>query len=484
MITLLADNNFRLANLNMEVIANPLDADGGGGASQRENMAQSLRTSLTRPFHLATLICVAAAAPALAEPAGDDLAALRQPRAPQRQMIDPQQRQITALQSTRQGQWLDERRAEEVKGLIREVLADADTRASLLQEGATAGHDSKGFFLKSADGNYLLRVKGLLEARYAYSYQDDAPDDDHRGGFEMGRTRFGFQGHVVDPSWEYFIWTGYNNAGSATLLDATITKKFDHGLSVTAGQFKVPLWKEWLISETSQQFVERSLLNSFSGLYTQGIRVDYSGEKFRVAGSFNDGLNNSNTPFATEDVEYAFSGRGEVLLAGQWGQWGTYQAWRGDDTFLVLGAAAHYQQGEEGTATVDTESTSWTVDLTGKWQGFSGAAAVIGQHIENGVDVDRLGVLLQAGYFVTDQLEFMARYEWGDLDDDVSEDLSIATVGANYFFARHQARLTVDIGYAFNSVPAGFASSLAGWRTDSADADGQIVARSQLQLTF
>jgi hypothetical protein len=47
--------------------------------------------------------------------------------------------------------WLTQQRADEIRGLVRDVLADADTRASLLQDGMTAGWD-KGFFLGSADG--------------------------------------------------------------------------------------------------------------------------------------------------------------------------------------------------------------------------------------------------------------------------------------------------------------------------------------------
>ena len=34
--------------------------------------------------------------------------------------------------------WLTEQRANEVRGLVRDVLADADTRASLLAQGMTA----------------------------------------------------------------------------------------------------------------------------------------------------------------------------------------------------------------------------------------------------------------------------------------------------------------------------------------------------------
>ena len=46
--------------------------------------------------------------------------------------------------------WLTEQRAEEIKGLVADVLADADTRASLTGNGLMAGW-SDDFFLASAD---------------------------------------------------------------------------------------------------------------------------------------------------------------------------------------------------------------------------------------------------------------------------------------------------------------------------------------------
>ncbi|MHC4142917.1 MAG: hypothetical protein ACYSUF_14005 [Planctomycetota bacterium] len=95
--------------------------------------------------------------------------------------------------------WLTEQRAGEIRGLVQDVLADADTRASLMQDGMTAGWD-KGFFLGSADGNFLLRLGGQIQVRYAASFQDKAPSgEDERYGFEVRRAKLKLKGHVVDP---------------------------------------------------------------------------------------------------------------------------------------------------------------------------------------------------------------------------------------------------------------------------------------------
>ncbi|MCA9286162.1 MAG: hypothetical protein KDA22_13135, partial [Phycisphaerales bacterium] len=52
----------------------------------------------------------------------------------------------------RDASWLTEARAEQIRDLVGDVLADADARASLQSSGLTAGWD-KGFFLASPDAS-------------------------------------------------------------------------------------------------------------------------------------------------------------------------------------------------------------------------------------------------------------------------------------------------------------------------------------------
>jgi hypothetical protein len=82
-----------------------------------------------------------------------------------RQEIQALRAEVSAMRSQADDSWLNERRAEEVKTLIHDVLADADTRASLAGDGMTAGHNGH-FFLASADGGFLLNVGGQIQFRY------------------------------------------------------------------------------------------------------------------------------------------------------------------------------------------------------------------------------------------------------------------------------------------------------------------------------
>ncbi len=432
-------------------------------------------------YLIAMLLIVAGAAAAAPAQTIEQMQALV---ARQQAQLDQQAEALDRLQSQLSDDWMDGRRAEQVKALVREVLADAETRASLLDSPITAGHDGS-FFVASADGMNRLNFKGLLQARYVFNHQENAPDDDDRGGFEIGRTRFSFSGHVIDPSWQFMIWTGHHFNGDAMLLDAWIKKVLDDNWSVTAGQFKVPFWREWLVSETRQQFVERSLLNAFSGSYTQGVKVDYSNERLHATFAFTDGAGNLNRSWDTEDTDVALTGRAEWLVFGDWKQYGQFESWRDDEQpMLVLGAAVHYQEGESGTVTDETDLLRWTVDGSLEFGGANLFAAVVGDHVDNGVANDRIGTLVQGGYFITDKVELIARYEWADLDQAVDETLSIATVGVNYFFAKHRARWTLDVGYAFEPVSGTIDSTFAGYRADSVGESGQTVVRTQMQLVF
>lgn len=431
----------------------------------------------------------------LADTAGadTDMSELRQMITEQGQQIQAQQALLNQQQtvisrlSTEDGNWLNERRAEEVKSLIHEVLSDAEMRASLLNDNLTAGHNGKSFFIRSEDGTFALNIAGMIQFHYMYGSQDKSGTDDEAAGFEVARTRFGFIGNVVDPSWKYVIWTGHSDTGSALLLDSYITKVLDGGWSVTAGQFKTPLWREFLVSEKSQQLIDRSLLNGLSGSYTQGVKADYKNDTVHLTLSFNDGLAGINKTWSTVDTDYAFTGRAEWLVFGEWTDYSSWMSCDHDEPVLVIGGAAHYQKGENGTATDLADITRWSADINWGMSGANIFAAVIGDHQSSDtVEIDRLGVLVQAGVFLTEKVEVFGRYEWADLEASVDgpDDLGIVTVGGNYYVKGHRLKITADVGYGLDPIPSTFSSNMAGWRTDTAGEDGQVVARTQIQLLF
>lgn len=397
---------------------------------------------------------------------------------------------VHRLSASAEDDWLTERRAAEIRALVHDVLADADTRASLLTDEIVAGHDGK-FFVASADGNFRLNIGGQLQFRFVYNSQSQSPDDDDRWGFENRRTKLRFSGHVVDPTWKFNVLGAFNrDGGDLKLQTAAITKVLGDNWEVRIGQFKPPFMREASVSSRRQLAVERSLINAeFGQKRAQGVKLSYEDDLLAVQVMYGDGFGTANTPALERDTEFAITGRAELLVAGRWKQFNDFTSPIGDDLGLLLGAAVHYENDEFGTDDVEEELLTMTLDGSLEVGGWNAFAAFVYRTIDvNGGGVpspDQFGFVVQGGFFfVPDEWEVFVRYEWGDLDEPDQDDLSVITAGVNRYFAKHALKWTTDIGLGFDPVSSDWASSGAGWRTDAPGEDTQIVLRSQLQLLF
>ncbi len=418
---------------------------------------------------------------------------------------------VAELKAAGDDNWLTARRAQEIRSLVEDVLADADSRASLLQDGVTAGRDKK-FYLGSADGNWRLNIGGQLQVRWALnnvSGQGAVPGTLY--GFEVRRTKLKLDGHVVDPSWQYVVQLAvdHDTAGDGLfeVEDAIIGKAFDNGILVWAGQFKIEFNREELTSSTSQLAVDRSVINEFFNLdRSQGVRVQYTGDRLRLAGVYTDGATNRWGGFdlSTGPPANAFTARVDWLGRGDWEQFKDFQGWQGGTFGVLIGAAIHYQKSKYGAlnamgsfSTPRTERLTWTIDGQLEGDGWNLFAYVLGNHLSDNAagsaSADQLAFVVQGGYMLNDKWDVYLRYEWGDLDNNTrpSEidtvagltDISIITVGTNYYVYRHVAKWTTDIGFGLDPVPTNLGTGV-DWRADVAPNDGQFVFRTQFQLLF
>ncbi len=407
-----------------------------------------------------------------------------------REAVRDLQGQVDQLKAANDDQWLTQQRADEIRGVVRDVLADADTRASLLQSGATAGWDN-GFFIGSADGNYLMRISGQLQVRYVYNHQNDSPTDDNVYGFEIRRAKLDLKGHVFDPSWQYDLeLSASSSTGTFSLGEnGWIQKDLGNGFKLRFGQYKPLFTREDSISSRRLQEVERSQVNTqFTAGTAQGVQALYEADKWRVAGSLIDGANTGNTAWSVEDNEYAFTGRFEYLAMGDWKAVEDDVGFRGGPAALMFGVGALYQQEESGTINnAEVQNFTLTGDVTWKMSGASLAGEFYYRDLSTdatNAELDQYGVVVTGGYFVREDIELYARYEWGTLDIPGEADLSILTVGFTKYFNKHNLKWQNDIGYGFNPVSSGWAVDSSGWRVDAPGEEGQIVVRSQFQLLF
>lgn len=402
-------------------------------------------------------------------------------------------------QQSQSDTWLNERRAEEIKSLVRDVLSDADTRASL-QGGLTAGHDGK-FFLSSEDGNYRLNVGGQIQARYIYNSRDQAEQnaslgDDKEAGFTLRRAKVKFDGHVVDPTWTYALQLAADRNNNDVALEVvTIGHEIADGVTLTLGRQKAPFLREELTSSKYQLAVERSLMNEF---FTSGhvegllLSADVS-DAVKLSAMIHDGSGSGEVfvtdDFHTDNSDISGGARVDVKLAGDWKQAKDFSAWSGEDMAAFLGAAVNYDVEETGDNNIAGANTNGevfkaTVDASLESNGFGAYGAVVYRNTHDFADnVDQWGALLQGSYNINDTIEPFVRLEY--INPDNAREVTLVTVGANYYIAKHNAKVTLDLVWAVDALDESVGgSSGLGLLSDDEDDAEQLAIRAQVQLLF
>lgn len=429
---------------------------------------------------------------------------------------------------------------DEIRAMVAEMNADANTRSSLLQSGGNAGHDGK-FFLGDSQGNFRLNVGGQVQFRYIANFTDNGNptnnSDDFTGGFQNRRTKLIFDGHVINKDIFYKVQGNFSrNGGNFGLQDAYVGYKFGDGWELKWGQFKAPFLREELVSSARQLTVERSLTNElFTGNRTQGIELAYKAEDWRAFFSFNDGFNAANTDFTNDnqgfvaggiyspvssggEADFGFTGRAEFKLSGEWGQFRDFTSMPGSNDAMMLGVAGHIESNESlaamapGTGTADVSLFNYTVDFSWEGDGWNFFAAFIGSSsdFENLADLDGdglnddasfndYGVVVQGGMFIPDtDWEVFARYDAIFPDSDRSQDDAFNTItfGANWYWAGHAAKFTIDAQIHLDESlddpatanvegnPLALSAISSGIGSVGSQDDTEVAIRAQFQLLF
>lgn len=392
--------------------------------------------------------------------------------------------------------------AGETDALSRELLADAAARVSL-QSGSTAGHDGK-FFLASAEGGFRLNISGQIQVRYHLNLRETtSPDKDITTGFNLRRTKIGFDG-VVAGDWEYKLVGAFDRDGGSDFLeDAILSREFANGITLTWGQFKAPFLREENMSSKAQLAVERSPMNeAFNQDRTQGVRLGYTGDRFRVVGMVSEGFKTLNTAYySAKEADIALTGRAEFRFGdASWKAYKDFTSFRGGAAGGMVGGAVHWQTAGNtgntetfsGTPATETDMLTYTLDVSYEGSGWNLYGAFVGRNTETAgsPDYDDFGALLQGGIFISAQTELFSRWDAVFPDDSRSsgEDFHTLTFGANHYFfpGSHAAKLTADVQWSLDDqVGSGSVVKVnEGIGLLPTTGDDQISFRLQMQVLF
>ena len=376
--------------------------------------------------------------------------------------------EIAALKGNQGEQWLTEQRADQIRGVVQDVLADSNTRSSFQQAGgATAGYNN-GFFISSADGNYSLKINALEQVRFVWNntYQDTK--DQNSWGFENRRTQAFFSGNVVDPSWKYLVGIAYDaqndpynaDAGNFNLYYAMVTKSFGDGFSVSVGQMNVPFTVESnLFNAGSTQMGDYSIFEYMFGAGQQvGAMAKLEKDAFRVSGGWYNIVQTDSSGTVgnswdnNDNQSIAVAGRAEYKVAGTWDQFSKESSFKGEEFGLLIGGGVIWQNGrnDNSAGVYDANPLGLTADAQAKFGGFNLIGQFLWQDGYPGTDSSSSvwGFNVQGGAFITEDLEVFGAWAYADTAESGSSSASLGTTnylqtGANWYFAKNSIKATV-----------------------------------------
>jgi hypothetical protein len=251
-------------------------------------------------------------------------------------LLNAQQMKIEALEeqlASANAQDQDAQRVEAMKQQIREVLSEQEFRESLMPSMLQAGYD-KGFFIKSSDEKFLMKIGGLMQFRWTHvgtrsnnRYLTPRLERDDRTGFDFNRLRINFKGHVYDPNLTYYVeWHSDAAAGYDTVLSwAYIDYKFCEAFHVRMGKFKSASTRANTTAHENLQFMSRPMVDEVFGLgFNLGVR--FWGELFEkkltyfldVTNSLSSGENFGGGRTITTDGNRQLDGNPALAFRAVW----------------------------------------------------------------------------------------------------------------------------------------------------------------------
>lgn len=435
--------------------------------------------------------------------------------------------EITALKNrlaqleTRQKQE-EQRHAEAMEKLEQKQTADElahDAQAQdhfLTAEGFTAGYSDGRFIVQSGDGNFVWRPWLHMQFRDVTNFRKDIdgttkhPIDETDNGFEVRRMRFGFDGNLFSPDFEYFVnWatvrasssstvtvkstgtgasttstgTVSNNLGGAPLLEEAWVRYHipTSGFYLKLGQIKDPVLHDQIVSSRYQQSTERSLTADVfanGDAFTEGATVQWVSphDIIHTEAGVNHGMRSANTnftdyPHGTNAYDYGFVGRVEYKVMGKWKDYKQVGAVGVNEPLLVYGLGADYsERGHDGqlVAAADVSYADqtgfnfygafvdrYTTHNFGAYTQSSTGASIITPGGMAGRPTNEYGLLAEAGWIFNHKIEPFGRYELLHVVGDSSTHnwTQAVTGGVNYYFQGHRLKLTVQATWLPEGIP-------------------------------
>ena len=194
---------------------------------------------------------------------------------------------------------------QKIRVLDRKNEIDKEAAAEKAKTAGQAAAGKDGFNLKSADGNFQLKLRGYVQSDGRFFQSDDQrPGTDT---FTLRRVRPILEGTLY-KIFDFRIMPDFGG-GQTALQDAYLEARFTPAFKVRAGKFKPPVGLERLQSGTDLLFVERAFPTNLVPNRDLGVQIsgDLAGGVASYAvGVFNGVLDGGSADGDTnDDKDYA-----------------------------------------------------------------------------------------------------------------------------------------------------------------------------------
>jgi hypothetical protein len=359
--------------------------------------------------------------------------------------LEAAETRISELSDATNNNWLNDTRSDEIRGLVHDILADADTRASLQGSGATAGYNG-GFTIGSADGNWSMKINGLLQTRWVYMDSDD-PAVDSAWGFDTNRAYLTFSGTIAGD-YGYSIRHDVTNSGSGSEAQwAWGSVGLADGWSLRMGDMLAAESRAQMIDDGYMMALDRAA--SWAQTSGTGVSLDYTSDDVRAWIQ----LFNNSTTAGVADVGSANAnanvllGRVEFMVEGNWGQFDQIHSNAGDADGMLFGLTYWTADGgDAATPTVADGDSSWTADALCQWGGSSLYIGMTNFSDDNTPTGDTSQLQAVFSMDLEDDWEVYVRY--ADQDDDsgtTTLDGEVWSFGVNNYWAGQNAKWTIEV---------------------------------------
>lgn len=380
----------------------------------------------------------------------DDIGQLRQQMAEQRRLMEAMEKRLLELEGKEKARPTTGLEAGYTKG-------DGALRRGITAKDIYDG----GFYVKTDDDSFSLRVNGFGQARYTF-FEPEKGKSNHN--FDVALARIAFSGHIFDPRVSYFMQyeaSTFGNSNRVSALDWWMKYSVTPDFALQAGRFILPYSRQFYTHPGNLLFSDLSAADYAFNL--QRAIGTHAGGKIGPV-SFDGALTNSIRALDAGGQqnfgdELAWLGRVEIDILDPYGYLESSPT-PVSAPQLSIGAAGAFNPIDEASTFQNVlpgdRTTNATLDAGFRWDRFSLQAAGHFRH-NNFKAVGRKsgedwGYYAQAGfYLVPERWELSGRVSGVDFarsnNPNVRGDIMEYTAGLNYYLYGHNVKLQMDYSF-------------------------------------